>query len=131
MHLLPGQLFLALSVLQRELDVLSHCQMGVERIVLEYQSDSPVLRRQIRHIVLSEENLAAGRLQQTTDQVQGSALAAAGGSQKADQLAVRDFKVEVIDGNHFAAVLFVPAGEFLCQVPQYYFHSVPPNVCVL
>ena len=36
----------------------------------------PVLRGQIRHIVLAEKYPAAGGLQQTADQVQSSALAA-------------------------------------------------------
>ena len=73
--------------------------MGVQGVVLEHQADAPVLRREACHIVLSKEDLTGRWLFQAADQVQGGALAAAGGAQQADELAVRNFKVEVVDGD--------------------------------
>ena len=68
-HLLLGKFVLPLPVFQGEPDVLQHRQMGIQGIVLEHQPHPPVLRRQIRHVVLAEENLPGSRLLQSAEKV--------------------------------------------------------------
>ena len=122
-HLLLGQLVLPLEVLQGEEDVLPHGHVRIKSVVLEHQADAAVLRRQVGHVLVTEEDLAAGGLFQAADQVQRGALAAAGGAQQADQLPIGDLKGEVVDGGHIGH-LFVVIGENLGQILQYNFHGV-------
>ena len=89
--------------------------MRVESIVLEDHADAPVLRRQIRDIFVAEEDLAAGGPLQAADQAQTCGFTAAGGTQKADQLAVGNFKIEIVDGNDVIA-LAVAVGKPFCQI---------------
>ena len=126
-HDLPGQLFGALQVFQGEQDVLQHGQMGVQGVILKYQSHAPVFRGQVGHIVVTEKDPAGGGLLQAADHVQGGALAAARGAQQADELSVGDLKGKVVDGNYLAALL-PPGGEDLGQVFQLDFHSIAPFV---
>ena len=61
-HGFLGHLVLAAEVLQREEDVLLDRQMGIERVILEHQTNAAVFRGQIGHIVLPEEDFSAGWL---------------------------------------------------------------------
>ena len=98
--------------------------MGIQRIVLEDQPHAPMLRGYPGHILFPEEDLAVSGSQQSAEQVQCGALAAAGGAQKTDELPVGDLKSEVADRNHFPAPL-PPAGENFRQMFQCYFHKIP------
>ena len=129
-HLLLAHLVGTLQILQGEQDVLLHRHVGIQGIVLEHQADAPVLGGQLGDIVLTEEDLARGGLLQAGDHVQRGGLAAAGGAQKADQLAVGDLEGEIIDGNDFLTRLLVPAGEDFCQILQDNFHTKFPSYIV-
>ena len=94
----------------------------IQGIVLEDQSYPAVFRLQLRDIDVAEEDLAAGRLLQAADHVQGRTLAAAGRAEQADQFAVGDLKTEIIDGDDVIPALF-PVREDLGQVLQYNFHG--------
>ena len=122
----------ALQVLQGEQDVLLDGHVGVQCVVLEHQADATVFSRQLCNIVLTKEDLTAGGLLQAADHVQGRTLAAAGGAQQADQLAVGDLNVEVVDRHNLFAGLLVTAGEDLGQVLQYNFHKhiLPFRLCL-
>ena len=117
---------IAFQVLKWEHDVLLHRHMRIQRIILKHHPDSPVFRRQIRHIVLSEENPSLSRFFQPADQVQHGAFPAAGWAKKCNKLPVRDLKIEIIDGNHVGTALDA-ALEAFCKIFQYYFHFVPPS----
>ena len=78
--------------------------MRVEGIVLEDHADAPVLRGQIRDIFVAEEDLAAGGPLQAADQAQACGFTAAGRPQKTDQLAVGNFKIEIVDGDDVFAL---------------------------
>ena len=67
--------------------------------------------------------LTTGGLLQTADHIQGRTFTTAGGSQKTDQLAIRDFEGEIVNSNDFFSNLLIAAGEDFCQVLQYYFHT--------
>ena len=124
-HGFLGHLVLAAEVLQREEDVLLDRQMGIERVILEHQTNATVFRGQIGHIVLPEEDFAAGWLLQTANHVQRRAFAAAGRAKKTNQLSIRDGKVKIVDCYHFFAGLFVAAREDFGQVLQNDFHRIP------
>ena len=85
--------------------------------------NNAVLSRIYGTAFFTKEDLAAGGLLKTTDHVQGGGFTATGGSQQADELAIGDLEGKVIDGNDLLACLFVSAGENLCQILQYYFHT--------
>ena len=99
--------------------------MRIQRVVLEDQTDAAVLRGQFSYIVVAEEDFSAGGLLQTADHVQRRALAAAGWTEQSDQLAIRDFKVEITYGDDFLVRFLVAAGKNLCQVLQDDFHTLP------
>ena len=122
-HLHLCQLIRAPQVFQREHDVLPYRQVGVQRVVLEHQPHAAILRRQMGHIVLAEEDLSLRRLQQAADQVQRRAFAAAGGAQQTDELPIGDLKGEVMDGDDVAARFFVAVGESLGQMLQHDLHG--------
>ena len=124
-HLLLGQLIRAGQVLQREKDVLQNRHVGIQGVVLEHQPDAALFSGKLGHIVLAEENFAGGGLLQTADHVQRGAFAAAGGPQQTDQLAVGNFKIEVVDGDHLFAGFFVAAGKDFRQVLKNDFHGRP------
>ena len=115
-HLRFGQFVLPLQIFQRKCNILPHGEMRIQGVVLKYQPDAPVFRRQIGNIVIPKEYPAAGGLHQSADEVQRGAFTAARRSQQANQPAVRNFKGKIIDRNHFKAFFSVPARKFLRQV---------------
>ena len=98
--------------------------MRVERVVLKDEAHAAPLGRELGHVVVPEEDLSFGRRLQAADEVERGALAAAGGAEQADELAVGDLKGHVVDGDDLALVLFVAAGESFREVFQYDFHSI-------
>ena len=123
LHGLLAQLRLAAQILQREEDVLAHGQMRIEGIILENQTDAALFGRQCGHIVFAEEDLARCRRFKPADEIERGALAAAGGTEQADELPVRDLEGHVVYGDDLALILFVEAGKFLGEVLQYDFHT--------
>ena len=103
--------------------------MGIQSIVLEHQTHTPMLGGELGDIIISEEDFAGGGSLQTAEQIQRSGFAAAGGTQKTDQFAIGDFKGEIIDGDHILPDIFITAGEFFGQILQYNFHVIPSLVC--
>jgi len=67
----------------------------VERVVLEDHRNVARARRQVVHDALADPDLAVRDLLETRDHAQGGCLAAAGGADKHDELAVLDIEVEV------------------------------------
>ena len=124
-HLLLGQLIRAGQVLQREQDILQHRHVGIQGVVLKHQPNAALFSGKLGHIVLAEENFAGGGLLQTADHVQRGAFAAAGGPQQTDQLAVGNFKIEVVDGDHLFAGFFVAAGKDFRQFFKNDLHGRP------
>ena len=100
--------------------------MGIQGIILEHQSHTPLLRRHIRHILIAKEDTALGGRQQARDQVQRRTLAAAGGAQQADELAVGDFKIKIVHRND-RGIALASAGKLLGQILKHYFHSFQPS----
>ena len=99
--------------------------VGIQGIVLENQSNSPVLRGQVRYIPVAEEDSPGGGGLQAADHIKRGALSAAGGAQQPDELPVRNLKGEVVHGGYLTAGFFVSVWEFFGQVLQGDIHSIP------
>jgi hypothetical protein len=96
--------------------------MGVQGIVLEYQTDTAVLGRQLGDVILTEEDLSSAGLLQAADHVKRRTLTASGGTEQTDELTVRDLEGKIIDRNNFSALLLVSRGEDLGEILQNDFH---------
>ena len=96
--------------------------MGVEGVVLKHHAYPTQLRRQVGDVPVAEEDLSAGGLLQSADEVQGGALSAAGGAKQADELAVGNFKGEVIHSNHFTGGLPAGAVKGFCKMLKLNIH---------
>ena len=90
--------------------------MGVQSIVLEHQTDPAILRGQMGHVLVPEENLSFRGGLKATDHVERRALAAARGAKQANQLAIGNLIGKVVHGDNLAALLLVPVGKSLGQV---------------
>jgi len=55
--------------LQREKYVLLYCKVGIKGIILKYQPDAAVFRRQVRNVVLAKEYASRRRGEQAGDEV--------------------------------------------------------------
>ena len=115
-HDLSGELLVTFEILERERNILADCQVRVQRVVLEDQTNTAVFRGQIRDIRLTEPDLAACRLDKTADEVERRALSAAGRTEESDQLPIRDLKVEITYSSDFPTDFFVAIGILLCQI---------------
>ena len=122
-HLGFRQFLCPFQILQRECDVLPDRQVRIQGITLEDHPDAAVFRRQLSHVIIPEENPPPGRLFQTADHVQCRGLAAAGRTQEPDQLAVRYFKIKIIDRDYFPAHFFIAVRIDLGQMLKNNFHE--------
>ena len=121
-HLLFGKAVFPLQIFQREEDIFPHRQVGVEGVVLKHHAHPAQLWGQGGDVPVAEEDLSAGGLLQPADKVQGSALSTAGGAKQADELAVGNFKGEVIHSNHFAGGLPAGAVKGFCKMLKLNIH---------
>src|SRR5262249_30774110 len=104
--------------LQRQEDVRGHRRPGHQRRVLEHEADvaprAPVAVRPF--------DAPAGDLAEPGDQAQHGALAASGGAEQAEELALADVEVEVPEGDNAVGVdlvnLLQPSDHvFLSWIP--------------
>ena len=91
---------LDLSAAQAERDVLVDRQVREERVVLEDRVDVALVGRQPGHVLALQLDQAGGRLLEPADHPQGRGLAAARGAEEAEELAVLDLEVDVVDRDH-------------------------------
>ena len=76
--------------------------MREQGVVLEDRVHVALVRRQPGHVLALELDAAGGRLLEAADHPQGRGLAAAGRAEEAEELAVDDLEVDVVDGEHVA-----------------------------
>ena len=84
--------------LQGEAHVLGDRHVRVESVVLEHHRDVAVLRRNIRHVALTDEDVAVVDLFEAGEHAQGGGLSTAGRTDENQELAVCDLQVELVDG---------------------------------
>ena len=103
----PGLHLAVLDALatQPEGDVLVDRQVREERVVLEDRVHVPPVRRQPRHVLAMELDQPGRRLFEAADHPQGGRLAAAGGTEEAEELGILDLEVDVVDGDHIPELL--------------------------
>ena len=98
-----------LAHLEAEGHVVKHGQMREERIALENKAEVALMQRNIRIVLAVEDDLAVHRVGKARNQAQAGRLAAAGGTQQADKLALLHADVEILEDN----VLIVSGGDIL------------------
>jgi hypothetical protein len=103
--------FGCLAQLQSERHVVAHAHVRIQRIALEHHGDITVARRQVVDNTIADAHLAARDLLQSGDHAQRRGLAAARRADEADELAIFDVQVQVVDGECAAAV--VPLGQIV------------------
>src|SRR6185312_7141144 len=79
--------------LDAEADVVLHVEPGKDPVLLE---DEDVARVGLRHDLVLDADLAGRRLEETAGDVQQGRLAASRGADDADELAVEDLEVDVL-----------------------------------
>ena len=84
--------------LQGEAHVLAHRHVGVEGVVLEDHRDVAVLRRNVRDVLVADEDATGVDVLQAREHAQRGGLTAAGRADEDEELAVLDFEVELVDG---------------------------------
>ena len=85
---------------QAELDVLRHGLVRKQRVALEHHAEPAVARLEVVDHAAVDPDLARGRILEAGDHAQRRGLAAAGGADEHDELAVLDREVDVLDGDH-------------------------------
>ncbi len=74
-----------------------HGQVRVQRVVLEHHRDVAVLRRHVGDVPVADPDRAGADVLQAREHAQGGRLAAAGGPDENEELAVADLQVEGVD----------------------------------
>ncbi|MOA09436.1 hypothetical protein D3C78_1292650 [compost metagenome] len=108
--------------LQAEGDVLRHRHMAEQRIMLKDETDIALLHRAVRGVLVTEEDVAFGRLLQAGDETQQRRLAGTGGTEQSDQLAGTNIERHVVQCGK-AIELLGDAGNF--HFHEYAFQCLP------
>ncbi len=82
---------------QRELDVVGHRHVAEQRVMLEHEADAPLARPQGGNVPAAEQDGAGVDRHQAGDRPQQGALAAAGGAEQNEKLALLDRQRNVVD----------------------------------
>src|SRR5581483_11339654 len=82
---------------QPELQVPAHRLGRVERIGLEDHGEAAVLRVEVGHVAVADDDVPGGHLDQAGEQVEKRGLAAAGRPEEDQELAVLDGQVEILE----------------------------------
>ena len=96
---------LDLLLLEAEAHVLARGHVRVERVVLEHHGDVALVRLQPADVGVVEQDRAARNQLEPGDAVERGALAASGGTQEGQELAVRNREAEPIDRDHLGEAL--------------------------
>ena len=113
--------FSDLAQLQAERHVVEHGHMRVQSIVLEHHRDVSVLRGNVVHALVFDEQLSVGNLFQTRDHTQRRRFAAAGRSDEDDELFVLDLQTEIGNCRNSARISLVNV------LQKYACHYKPPD----
>ena len=103
------------ALAERELDVLGHGQVGVERVALEDHGHVAVLGVDVVDDAVTDGDGPTGDFLEPGHQAQGGRLAAARRAEEHQQLAVRDVQGQVVDRGGVAELLGDAVEADLCQ----------------
>ena len=82
---------------QAEADIARDIEMREQRVVLEHHVDRPAVRRHGADVLAVEQDAAGAQLLEAGEQAQQRGLAAAGGAEQREELALPDVEGEVFD----------------------------------
>ncbi len=85
--------------------------MRVERVALEHHRDVALVRGDVVHDLLVEDQIAVRDLLEPCNHVEGRGFAAARGAEQDDELAILDIEVEIAYGMEAVGVFLVNVGE--------------------
>jgi len=91
--------------LEAEAEILAHRHVRIERVVLEDHGDVAFARRHVVDHLVVNDDLAARYRFEPGDHPQNRALAAAGGTDQDDELALVDLKIDAVDDLQLAVFL--------------------------
>ena len=91
--------------LEPEAHVLADVQVREERVALEDGVRRPLVRRQLGHVVIVDQDLPGIRLLEPGHHAQRRRLAAAGRAEQREELAAGQFQVQVVDRDQLAEAL--------------------------
>ena len=94
-----------LPYLQAERDIVEHIHVRKDRVVLKDDPDSPLLRRQQRHVLAADQHPAVIGADEARDHAQCRRLAAARRAEQGEELALLDPQAQVIDRERLAVAL--------------------------
>src|SRR5690606_27718878 len=103
-------------------DVVGEVHVRVERIILEHHGDLAILGVEVGDVLATDQDLARGRVLEPRNHPQRSGLAAAGGAEEADELAVADLEVDGGDCREAAEAL----GDVL-EFDRGHYALIPPK----
>ena len=96
-HLALDDVRLLAGHLEGEGDVAAHAHVRVERVGLEHHGEAALRRADLGDVLAVDENLARGHVLEAGDEPQEGRLAAAGGADEDDELAVLDVEIDAVD----------------------------------
>ena len=94
--------------LEAEREVLAHCEVRVQGVILEDHGDVPFARPKPRDVSSVEHDSSGVGLLEAGDHAQDSALTAARRPDQDEKLAMRDFEIDLVDGMEGPEVLVQP-----------------------
>ena len=96
-----------MAELQGKCHVAVHCQMGIERIALEYHGDVPVLGGHVIDQLAVDVQFAVGNILESRNHAQGRGFAAARRPDQHDELLVLNVQVHVMNSGHVSFIGFL------------------------
>ncbi len=90
---------------QAEGDVVEHREVRKERVALEHHVHRPLVGRQLGQVAAVERDRSGGRRLEAGEHAQQRRLAAAGGAEQGEHLALGDVDRDVVDGTVAVEVL--------------------------
>ena len=111
------------TYLQREGQVAAHGHVRKQRVVLEHDTDTALVRRQVVYGLAIDQDRPGGRLLEAGKHHEARGLARSGGSKQGQELAFLDGEVEVLDHHGPTVVALLDVAIF--DVRRYVRHGSP------
>ena len=96
-----------IATTQAERDVLEDVHVREQRVALEHEAEVPLMQRHMGVVLSVEEEVALHRLREAADQAERRGFATAAGAEEADQLALLDVQVQILQND----VLSISCGD--------------------
>ena len=105
---IPDLLLAGATLLEAEADIVRDRHVREQGIVLEDHADFPLLRGDVRHVVVAEVDRALGGLDEPGNETQRRRFSASGGTQKGQKLTFLNLKIHFLERDDAPVVLDHP-----------------------